>query len=134
MLLLQVLTVLAGVVTCMRPRTCCKYTCDSLPCPAWCHHQDDCVLRNVSGLIEERTDACRVTLDSKKEKTEDSIENCLKRSYTSSERGLGSGQTYLPFYVALYPFRGVHQLDSHFREGLEGKQIKDSLIIIFLGI
>ena len=103
-----------------RARTCCKYSCDNpaLPCPAWCSSQDDCVLRNASGLIEERVEGCRVRLDSKKQKTESSIENCLQATFNGSER-LGSEDTFLPFYVVIYPFIGINQFNSHFRKELD---------------
>ena len=44
--LVTVFSVVAAVVS-ERPRTCCKYSCDTpaLSCPAWCSSQDDCVLR-----------------------------------------------------------------------------------------
>ena len=56
-------------------------------------------------------------LDSKKQKTERSIENCLEATYNGTER-LGSRETFLPFYVVVYPFIGINQFNSHFRKGL----------------
>ena len=53
-------------------------------------------------------------LDSKKQKTERSIENCLEATYNGTER-LGSRETFLPFYVVVYPFIGINQFNSHFR-------------------
>ena len=73
--------------------------------------------RNSSGLIAKRIDGCRVKSDSKKEKTESSIENCLQETYSGKHK-LGSEEQFLPFFVTVYPFKGIHQVDSHFREGL----------------
>ena len=72
--------------------------------------------RNASGLIEERLEGCRVRLDSKKQKTERSIEDCLEATFNGSER-LGARETFLPFYVVVYPFIGINQFNSHFRKG-----------------
>jgi len=101
-------------VVSMRQRTCCKYSCDESDCPSWCNSQHDCVLRNSSGIIEERIEGCRVNFDSKKEKTEDSIVNCLQKSYDGSQKRLGSQESSLPFFVTVYPFKGINQFDSHF--------------------
>ena len=68
-------------------------------------------------MIEERVEGCRVKLDSKKQKTESSIENCLEATYNGTER-LGSRETFLPFYVVVYPFIGINQFNSHFRKVL----------------
>ena len=54
-------------------------------------------------------------LDSKKQKTESSIENCLQATFDSPER-LGSRESFLPFYVVVYPFIGINQFNSHFRK------------------
>ena len=69
-----------------------------------------------------------VKSDSKKEKTENSIENCLEESYSGNHK-LGTEAQDLPFYVSVYPFKGIHQVGSHFREGLN--KIKSKVMLLF---
>ena len=69
-----------------------------------------------------------VKSDSKKEKTENSIENCLEESYSGNHK-LGTEAQDLPFYVSVYPFKGIHQVGSHFRDGLN--KIKSRVMLLF---
>ena len=103
-----------------RDRTCCKYSCgqEGDQCPAWCDSSSGCVLRDRSGLLgaDRSSGQCSVSHDSKKNKTDDSISQCLSRQYTSDHRLVEqySADNILPFSVVAYPFKSTHQLDSPF--------------------
>ena len=114
-----ILTCLLGLSVATRDRTCCKYSCgqEGDQCPVWCDSSSGCVLRDRSGLLEADRSAgqCSVSRDSKKNKTDDSISQCLSHLYTSDQRLVDSAtDNILPFSVVAYPFKGTHQLDSHF--------------------
>jgi len=104
-------------------RTCCKYSCEKdrisneyRNCPDWCSSDQSCVLRDQSGLLNHIVGNCTVLYDTKKDKTEDSIDNCLAQNFVSNFR-LGAGGSegdHLPFHIVAYPFIGASQQQSHF--------------------
>jgi len=90
-------------------RTCCKYSCEH-QCPEWCTSQQSCVLRNSLGYLENIDSNCTVVYDTKKDKTDESITNCLKEEFDVT-KGFDS---FLPFHVVAYPFKVNNQQGSDF--------------------
>jgi len=60
----------------------------------------------------EHSEECEVVYDTKKDKTGDSIKECLAQEFVGTAT-LGAGQS-LPFHVVAYPFIGAGQQQSHF--------------------
>jgi len=109
---------MVNTVLCSQGRTCCKYSCEEdkqADCPSWCDSDQSCVIRDISGLVNEVAEEnCTVLYDTKKDKTGNSISSCLAQNFDGSSR-FGSEETdSLPFHVVAYPFKGVAQQQSHF--------------------